>query len=858
MRVDHKKKLGYGDFVVVCVPPPEETANGDIGASSFDTVTHRDCFPNSVVIPNDDQTTAKRILASIQRLTTTDAGKRYSPVIDYVGSVGSQETKDLTRGPERIIWHKGNPAEVHTQAFDDNDGLFDTALDVFARQAGYTPSEQKRVLNRPKSVSRRTIAVVGGPGTGKTSTCTKMAFCLLLVQHKFLVVALQNGVVDHWTTEMVRRKSEFELVARILLNEQKRLQQTTVVQKTTKRLQTLIERCNNLKLLRALPPPYESKMMDRIDQGFAIGQKGSTYDTTDTTDSAVHEDPLYREGVVQKMLWEEEIQTEAALGAVVEKNYLELERAAERMHELEHQHDDVLRVDSRAFKFPLECSEQYYIREARKNPNGVPDRLKEAVSQHDSTREEVKALGANLNLKERREVLSRYKEARNELYAAVVEQSDMVVTTLSTSQHELVASNCKPDGVILEEAGNVDVATALQAWTYCPEFRASIGDPAQFEPWALSTGRDSEFREMTKFSDLQAWISRGYEHDRLYEQKRAAPGLMAAVSKETYQSQLYDAELTKEMAKDRKALVHREVMWKNHIHVDGLNPDWQACHLFYLKSVDDQATRTDQGESLYNDQELDVVMRDLREYAAKGMPTSEITVLVYYREQLKHIKSRLAAEPSLNKVEVETVRKYQGRSNSIVLVLFTAPYVDEPPHFSAHVLDAGGLTVALSCARFGFCFYGSWLELVRKVRVETWTAKNQHGLILRLCCNAILDGYMLNSTSFEVDKLAERMLPRQVLNTMQRDLRLKPKKSSQTWSTSYVGNTGMTPLPFMDRATQMQKMVDPTGAQATEAAKGMRETYPPSKDYADNVTENKALASEMVGGQVDQDQDMND
>lgn len=246
---------------------------------------------------------------------------------------------------------------------------------------------------------------------------------------------------------------------------------------------------------------------------------------------------------------------------------------------------------------------------------------------------------------------------------ALLEEADLVVTTLARLAVREELRGLRAESVVLDEASTAPIPHAVLAASLARRRAVAVGDFQQLPPVVVSRGpaaarwlrRDLFHESGVVEAGADGEVALPSPRDELCAmltvQYRMAPPIRALVSELFYGGRLADAPGVVERPAVRTGLVLADT--------SGLEP----------------AVERVEG-SRRNAEHADLVVRILEVAARRGI--TDVGVVSPYRQQTRRIRElargRLgAAAPS--RLEVSTIHRFQGREKSFVLI----DTVDAPP-----------------------------------------------------------------------------------------------------------------------------------------------------------------------------------
>lgn len=254
----------------------------------------------------------------------------------------------------------------------------------------------------------------------------------------------------------------------------------------------------------------------------------------------------------------------------------------------------------------------------------------------------------------RQEIRYLYKEEKKRQRAAVdrcLEQSQVVACTLSGAAAFQVSKLPLFDVVVIDEAAQ---STEPACWSALLRGKRCVlgGDHLQLPPTIISNKAAKRGLSVTLFERLHA-LHGSQIGQMLVTQYRMNEKIMAWSSKEMYDGKLLAADEVADATLD-----HLPVL---------LFIDTAGCDM--------EEQREEDGESLRNPGEAEVIMKYVSRLASSGVPLASIGVITPYSAQVNLLRSlrndeedRWGFGAAARELEVSTVDGFQGREKEVVVI----------------------------------------------------------------------------------------------------------------------------------------------------------------------------------------------
>lgn len=243
--------------------------------------------------------------------------------------------------------------------------------------------------------------------------------------------------------------------------------------------------------------------------------------------------------------------------------------------------------------------------------------------------------------------------------------------------------------IILDEAAAMHRTDGLIIYGNTPRPMIIVGDEKQLAPTLMTANqKDGEGNDINRFSDdakisfLSWWLHLGFPAFHLYKQYRMARG-MFDLSLELVYHNLKDEFQYAESCALTNFTYAGDIRAYLQQSAQLVMPDDTMAPIFV--NCRNCPSRVDSvSKSRYNARAIECMVKWLQTFIGEvGVPADRIAAITPYRANLRHIRSRLNAEPILQGIEVSTIDSFQGREADIIL-LCLAVDKESGPGFTAH------------------------------------------------------------------------------------------------------------------------------------------------------------------------------
>lgn len=287
-------------------------------------------------------------------------------------------------------------------------------------------------------------------------------------------------------------------------------------------------------------------------------------------------------------------------------------------------------------------------------------------------------------------VKSRYINRQESSEIVLKEQKVIGMTTTGLSKYRGLVSALQPRVVLIEEAAETMEAPVIAACVPSLEHLILVGDHQQLRPNPSSNylSRAPYHLDISMFERL---VTNGIPFSMLRRQRRMKPEIRRML-KPIYGDVIRDHPVVKSTA-----------------IVPGLGglAAWLYTH--------EQLESRDNDLSTYNLHEVEMIFGFAQYLIYNMVPPENITVLTFYRAQVRHLSAKLRKYTPAKGVKVITVDAYQGEENDVVILSLVRSNLEGKIGF---VKNDNRICVALSRAKLGCYVFGNAKFLAQQSR--TW------------------------------------------------------------------------------------------------------------------------------------------
>ncbi len=295
-----------------------------------------------------------------------------------------------------------------------------------------------------------------------------------------------------------------------------------------------------------------------------------------------------------------------------------------------------------------------YYKEIKKYKKQADDLIKKARSyKRNFGKEEY--LDRKNKLREAKELYKLCKKTEDIIIEDIVDKTPVITATLTSLYISKIIKKCQFNSIFVDEASQ-----ALEPLCYLPIILQPsqriifVGDPNQLPPTIYSkknnNGLKNTFLEklLSKFKDNPS--KAGF----LNIQYRMNDQILGFPNQEFYNNLLISDSTN-----------------KNHsIGIEKIDPE---VHIIFIDTVgaDYSETRTDNDQSIYNEQEGILLYRIFSEYYTKDNNLS-FGILSPYKAQVNFLEELFSKNESLlSSVEINTIDSFQGREKDCIFISLT-------------------------------------------------------------------------------------------------------------------------------------------------------------------------------------------
>ncbi|KAI9875720.1 MAG: hypothetical protein M1830_008075 [Pleopsidium flavum] len=632
---------------------------------SYDTVVAIEDLPYAYLTPQYNTTPALRELEAVSEYCNSYRDDlnliRLSGVSDPLKSKVYEV--DLRRGP------------------DNDDRKIVRYNTTLAAQEGRFNPKQQMVMHSTEKVINKTALVEGPPGSGKTQTIAELVNQLTLVGHKVLITAPSNGATDQnaekiWTSLPKNKKS----------------------------------------LRLTIPASDWATVLRTREDAFADLQTPFTPQSTNA--KAWEQDPMFAQMMVELSVAEVAVEHSAAEADHTERILDDAARLQEDYRVL-YDHTETMHT------FPRGMSMAYRIWQMTTEDLRVfleeeydDTAMNRAIARADGTAPprtdpsmKFRSLMQRYNANDsslRREEYGQFKDEYDIQVRRVLEDTDVLLTTCNNSGSKTVSEVFKPSVLIIDEAGQATVPTTAVPMAFYEDWLAVylVGDQKQLQP-VVTSRASNEFAENLQLSYFSLLLAKQVDSIILDKQYRMCEQISLFPAAYFYDGHLHDASIVKEDNPIRQAM--RRVSLQQY-GIKG--PDGDGCEYWMIDVARGVARVEEHGTSLQNYAHASVISTAMRRLIVDGIPKSAISVLTFYKGQIRTIYRTADEVEELKDVKsVSTVDGYQGQEAPVIILDLVAaanPASAMSEEASAvyegitqHVRNPNRLCVALTRAKFG-------------------------------------------------------------------------------------------------------------------------------------------------------------
>lgn len=307
----------------------------------------------------------------------------------------------------------------------------------------------------------------------------------------------------------------------------------------------------------------------------------------------------------------------------------------------------------------------------------------------------------------------RLNEERQKVIYRVICGSDAMFSTLAACGEEPVRfCGSRPDFMFLEESSQITIPSALVGLQHAPKHACVVGDLAQIEPHKASGAANVAWKNFSR-SILDYLYHKGIRNHECRIQFRIPPECMEWPNIFFYAGKVENGPNVND-AHPNKTLVKE-------LSLDyGVKGEKGHGSPFFVVNVPGGiALKEEGGNSIENYGEAEAALKAIDRLVMKGMDPEEISVISYYRGQVKTVNLLSKRKyPQTVGFASSTVDQAQGDTKSVVIITVGASAFNDINQMyrnmseevtwriSTHAKLASRLCVALTRARHGtvvFC-----------------------------------------------------------------------------------------------------------------------------------------------------------
>ena len=558
---------------------------------------------------------------------------------------------DLTKGP--------SAAKLSPDQERENQKIYQERMRSFKQELN---AGQYSVLESASKISNRIQLARGPPGSGKSKTIAALVFCLVAIGHKVLLVGPSNGTVDENVHKIHTLKPKWLPNLRYL-----RLETIGQIKATANIL-------GDVQGRDADKPTLSKEAREKAAEKELEVFIGHLFDKAVELD--VNRDDAFIANV-------EDVGEEYRQLKEKKQSVKTFPIAASMPWRVEEEIADICR--------PFQ-NESAADMATRKREGRLPDAYK-AVSYYQQLVQQLKNGGEPLNRNDKEYLWGTQKRLEN----MAIRASHVLITTCTISGWDKAVDEFGATAVIIDEGAQATLATTLIPLTFYPGWDGAyiVGDEMQLEPTHLSVG-NNEAGANYGVSLFVLMVAKGIQPITLTEQFRMCPAISKWPAKWFYGEDLVDSKLVKVDNPTRMAM--REVSKVYGVKNTG-------SEYFVVDVIHGRSRVESQGTSLQNYAHADAIHKLIRCMLDHGIKLHQISVLTYYRGQIKTITLRAGPDGFVVDT-VATVDSYQGQEAEVTIVDFVAAGSLEQNESSyagvtAHLRKKNRLCVAVTRGKYG-------------------------------------------------------------------------------------------------------------------------------------------------------------
>ncbi|KAL9116403.1 MAG: hypothetical protein Q9187_007071, partial [Circinaria calcarea] len=526
--------------------------------------------------------------------------------------MGTRRLTDLTKGP--------SAAQLSINKQRRNQKKYQQYLDGY-RSIIY--DRQLAVLESATHISNLIQLVRGAPGSGKSLTIATLVYLLVVIGHKVLVVAPSNGAVDENAHKIHALKPEW---------------------------------LKNLKYLRLETVAEMKATATTVGDVRAHDPNEPTLSKAAQEQAADHDLDIFLGEVLAKAAELEVNQSEDLTTGVTSLacDYSQMREGKQSVKTFPIAASMPFRVEEIVAGI-CKPFEQYSESDvATMEREGTLDKAFKTVRNYKQLIQKVKDDVEPVS----RAAQQFLVDIQRVLEERAIREADVLITTCTNSGWEDATGQFRATVVIIDEAAQATLATTLIPLTHYSRWDAAyiVGDEKQLAPTHVSAGKN-EAGPNYGTSLFELMVAKGVNPIVLNMQFRMCPAISQWPSRYFYHGDLVDSELVKQDNPTRAAV--REVS-----RIYGIRP---GSEYFFIDVVNGRSRVEAQGTSLQNYPNADAILKLVKRLIDHGVRERQISILTYYRGQIKTIALRRDMDEPLAET-VATVDSYQGQEADVTII----------------------------------------------------------------------------------------------------------------------------------------------------------------------------------------------
>ncbi|KAL8794578.1 MAG: hypothetical protein Q9195_002913 [Heterodermia aff. obscurata] len=512
--------------------------------------------------------------------------------------------------------------------------------------------QQRKALHGLSKIPMGIHIVEGPPGTAKTTMIARAVWPLVEVGHRICCFTTTNTAADHLTTEITNACPP-EMKGRVVL----RMNIAAVEDLMIKRSSEFDREMPVDEQLQQLPKEQQFDEPEDRDPLYAMG--------LEQINQAVMEndalfDELYDEFMEQNKAREEAfrlLREKANQGGSL--NVPLATTLAYRIWELEMQ-DHIAATK--------EYDAEYQARTQGLDPMAVTDAVSDMRSVEERSQsgqfKKYREFYINQDGRIYGATKRMFKSLTKDMAMRVMKQVHILIMTANNAGSELAELGFEPTLLICEEGGQANIAsfcvplTVFSGWLAC----AIFGDKQQLQRDSFGS-RFNEVSENGRLSILGLLGHKRFPSHKLDVQYLMDPDIARFPNLRFYQGTLINGPNT-ELSNPTKAILRRVSKEKLKIRAS----------TFWMVDVQNGVSYREAGSSsLQNDENAYAIHQQVSMLLDEGIQAHQITILVYYRAQLKNLAKLLKRVTADGKIErmcsnITTVDSFHGSHSDVIIL----------------------------------------------------------------------------------------------------------------------------------------------------------------------------------------------